>query len=529
MSFPRQINNPTPQSGAPAIVNENGKTQRAHALFARNYLTSTGLTLGYYGGHLNGTLIADGTIALDASQANVYVVAHRTTGVVSKATTTTNWDDTATYGRLFRAETSASAIVNDDDDDFDWRAQEGGIFDHGAAAGFGDVVGPASATDNDLARFDTASGKLLKAGFSYDTDATLAANSNVRVATQAAIKAYVDALLAGLSWKQAVRAATTAAVTLATDLENGDSIDGVTLATGNRILVKNQAAPAENGIYVVAASGAPTRATDADSGAELVNASVYVSEGTTLADTQWTCTTNATITVGSTSLAFAQLSSGGGGVATDSIWDAAGDLAVGTGANTAAKLTMGSALQVLRVNAAGTALEWAAAAAGGSSMIISNPSGNFNRPGDTNVYQAADLVANSTTAGSVTPVAITVAGTAGAQVRLLRARLQKSGTTGTNAQFHVHVWRTAPTVANGDNGGFSPNNAANYLGRFTIGGMTALSDGCVGYGVPGIGLEVPIDLAGGVTQVHCLIEALAAYVPANAETFTITLDVEELT
>lgn len=127
-----------------------------------------------------------------------------------------------------------------------------------------------------------------------------------------ATQAYVDAALAGLSWKQAVRAATTTAGTLASDFENGDTIDGVTLATGDRILVKNQASAAENGIYVVAASGAPTRATDANSGAELVNASVYVSEGTTLADTQWTCTTNATITVGSTGLAFAQLSSGGG-------------------------------------------------------------------------------------------------------------------------------------------------------------------------------------------------------------------------
>jgi hypothetical protein len=165
----------------------------------------------------------------------------------------------------------------------------------------------------------------------------------------------------------------------------------------------------------------------------------------------------------------------------------------------------------------------------GGSMIISNPSGNFNRPADTTTYAAGELVANSTTAGSVAPVAITVAGTAGAQVRLLRARLQKSGTSNTNAQFHVHVWRTAPTVAGGDNTTINPNNAANYLGRFTIGGMQALSDGCVGYGVPNIGLEVPIDLAGGVTQVHCLIEVLAAYVPVSAETFTITLDVEELT
>lgn len=146
-----------------------------------------------------------------------------------------------------------------------------------------------------------------------DTDAALTANSDAKIASQKAVKSYVDAKVAGLSWKQAVRVATTAAGTLASSFENGDSVDGVTLATGDRILIKNQAAPAENGIYVVAASGAPARASDADAGAELVNATVYVSEGTTNADTQWTCTTNAAITVGSTSLAFAQLTSGGGG------------------------------------------------------------------------------------------------------------------------------------------------------------------------------------------------------------------------
>jgi hypothetical protein len=196
-----------------------------------------------------------------------------------------------------------------------------------------------------------------------DTDGTLAANSDTKVATQKATKTYVDNAVtglgtgdspqftgvnighasdttvtrvsagviavegatiatrtyvddkvAGLSWKQAVRAATTANGTLATAFANGQTIDGVTLATGDRILLKNQSSASENGIYIVAASGAPTRATDADSAAELVNASVYVSEGSTLADTQWTCTTNATITVNTTALAFAQLTSGGSSI-----------------------------------------------------------------------------------------------------------------------------------------------------------------------------------------------------------------------
>jgi hypothetical protein len=127
-------------------------------------------------------------------------------------------------------------------------------------------------------------------------------------AQDAATKNYVDGLVgAGISWKTPVRAATTAAVTLATAFENGDSIDGVTLATGDRILVKNQADGTENGIYVVAASGAPARATDADTGAEMVQATVLVREGTTNADSGWTCTNDGTITLGSTSLAFVQI------------------------------------------------------------------------------------------------------------------------------------------------------------------------------------------------------------------------------
>lgn len=150
---------------------------------------------------------------------------------------------------------------------------------------------------------------VLLAGYATETYADTAASS-----AQSAAQTYTDGKVAGLSWKQAVRAATTANGTLATAFENGDSLDGVTLATGDRILIKNQSSASENGIYTVNASGAPTRATDADAGSELVNATVYISEGTTQADTQWTCTTNAPITINSTSLAFAQLSTGSGTV-----------------------------------------------------------------------------------------------------------------------------------------------------------------------------------------------------------------------
>lgn len=114
-------------------------------------------------------------------------------------------------------------------------------------------------------------------------------------------------------WKNSVRVATTVAGTLATSFENGDTVDGVVLATGDRILIKNQAAGAENGIYTVNASGAPTRATDADASAEVTSGlSVHVSEGTTNADTNWILTTNDPITLDTTALTFTQLSGSGG-------------------------------------------------------------------------------------------------------------------------------------------------------------------------------------------------------------------------
>lgn len=107
-------------------------------------------------------------------------------------------------------------------------------------------------------------------------------------AQDAATKAYVDAVAQGLSVKLTCRAATATAGTLATSFENLDVIDGVTLATGDRILIKNQAAAADNGIYIVAASGAPTRATDANTAAEVnAGAFVVVEEGTANAATAW--------------------------------------------------------------------------------------------------------------------------------------------------------------------------------------------------------------------------------------------------
>lgn len=121
---------------------------------------------------------------------------------------------------------------------------------------------------------------------------------------------------AASQWKEPVRVATTAAITLATGLENGDSIDGVTLGTGDRVLVMNQAAGAENGIYVVNATGAPDRASDADTGREIWGAWVYVITGTAHGGSVWYNTNTTSPTIDTTALTFAQFTGSAGTFAT---------------------------------------------------------------------------------------------------------------------------------------------------------------------------------------------------------------------
>lgn len=146
--------------------------------------------------------------------------------------------------------------------------------DHGALAGLG---------DDDHTIYTKADGTRAFTG-----DQSMGGNKLTNVADPAANGdavnlGFMNARLAGIKPKSAVRVATTVAGTLATSFENGDTIDGVTLATGDRILIKDQAAPAQNGIYTVNASGAPTRATDFDSVTpvdEINGAWVSVQEGT---------------------------------------------------------------------------------------------------------------------------------------------------------------------------------------------------------------------------------------------------------
>jgi hypothetical protein len=118
------------------------------------------------------------------------------------------------------------------------------------------------------------------------------------------LQAQIDALVTGLSWKQSVRVATTIAGTLSSDFFNGQTIDGVVIATGDRILIKDQASATENGIYTVNNFGAPTRSLDMNAGSEFPSATVAVQEGTVNQDTQFVCNNDAPVTIGVTNISF---------------------------------------------------------------------------------------------------------------------------------------------------------------------------------------------------------------------------------
>ncbi|MCK9532227.1 MAG: hypothetical protein M0R77_16955 [Gammaproteobacteria bacterium] len=130
-------------------------------------------------------------------------------------------------------------------------------------------------------------------------------------ATDAANKGYVDGIAAGLSFKQSVRVATTTAIAFNV-IQDGSTIDGVTVATGDRVLVKSQNVPSQNGIYVVQATDDMIRADDLATGATGVAGTfVFVEEGATYADTGWVITTDNPITVGTNDMTWTQYSSTG--------------------------------------------------------------------------------------------------------------------------------------------------------------------------------------------------------------------------
>jgi hypothetical protein len=134
--------------------------------------------------------------------------------------------------------------------------------------------------------------------------------------SEAATKNYVDNLVTGLRTRVIARVASTANVVISSALENGDVLDGVTLATGNRVLLKNQTTTSENGIYIVVATGSASRDPEFDIISEIAGQLILVSEGSTHADDLFLCTTDTSATLGSSAISYTQVFPSSGGTVT---------------------------------------------------------------------------------------------------------------------------------------------------------------------------------------------------------------------
>ncbi len=151
------------------------------------------------------------------------------------------------------------------------------------------------------------------------------------------------------------------------------------------------------------------------------------------------------------------------------------------------------------------------------------PSANFTRPSDTTAYASGDLVANSTTAGSVVPLTFTIDPSGGGGDYLIRRiRLKKTSTSTTNASFRLHLYLGSPVPTNGDNGAWLTSESI-YIGAFDVTVDRAFTDFSKGIGVPVTGSEVSFATHPSGT-VYGLLEARAAYTPASAEVFTVVME-----
>ena len=142
---------------------------------------------------------------------------------------------------------------------------------------------------------------------------------------------YVDDAVAGLRTRIIAEAATTGNIDLTADLENGDTIDGVTLVTGDRVLVKDQSTASQNGLYTVVSSGTASRDTQFNTIDELSGQMIVVNQGTANDNKIFLCTTNNTASLGSDSITYNVITPSNVGTVTSiGIADAgAGEITVG--------------------------------------------------------------------------------------------------------------------------------------------------------------------------------------------------------
>ena len=326
-------------------------------------------------------------------------------------------------------------------------------------------------------------GDLLKLNEFTAPDGSVSLNSqkitNLATPTadgDAASKSYVDGVSQGLDVKDSCVAATTGNITIATALNNGDTLDGVSLSTNDRVLVKDQSTASENGIYIVGSS--PARADDLAAGADAAGMFTFVEQGTVNADNGFVCTSNkGSAVVATNNLAFAQFSGAGQITAGDGLDKSANTLSVDLKSNgglviesteIAVDLAASSITGTLAVSDGGTGATSASAARTALGLVIG-----------TDVEPHSDKLTELATMGQTTANAL--ADLSEAEVQIL------DGATVTTAELNIMdggTSATSTTLATADRMVMNDNGTMKQVALSDL--VTFLEDGATsGFDVNG--------------------------------------------
>ena len=317
-------------------------------------------------------------------------------------------------------------------------------------------------------------GDLLKLNEFTAPDGSVSLNSqkitNLATPTadgDAASKSYVDGVSQGLDIKDSCVAATTGNITISTALNNGDTLDGVSLSTNDRVLVKDQSTASENGIYIVGSS--PARADDLAAGADAAGMFTFVEQGTVNADNGFVCTSNkGSAVVGTNNLAFAQFSGAGQITAGDGLDKSANTLSVDLKSNgglviesteIAVDLAASSITGTLAIGDGGTGATSASAARTALGLVIG-----------TDVEPHSDKLTELATMGQTTANAL--ADLSEAEVQIL------DGATVTTAELNImdgDTSATSTTLATADRMVMNDNGTMKQVALSDL--VTFLEDG----------------------------------------------------
>ena len=319
-------------------------------------------------------------------------------------------------------------------------------------------AGRALVDDANAAAQLTTLGAVPKAGGTMTGDLVLAGNPDA--ALKAATKQYVDNLLAGLAKRSTVRAGTTANITIATALNNGDTLDGVTLATDDLVLVKDQSTSNQNGVYKVAAS--PARDDLFDTYDEHPGALIVIEEGTANADTIYLCTSNTGGTLNTTAIAWTKIQPQTSGTVTS--------IAAGAGFSFSTITSSGT----IAVDGVLEDLDGLGPPGSDGQFIVATGAGAFNYESGATAFNSIKQAASTTATGvsELATTAETVTGTDTTRV------ITPAGLHGALAGL------TDTTIATGDSIIFADATDSNALKEDTVQGILDLAGGGFTLGTP---------------------------------------------